>query len=150
PVASSKRRSAEGAMAKSVDKPRVIFRKKRAGHAGHHGGAWKGAYADFVTAMMALFMVLWLLTQADAKVRSQIAQYFRNPGVLPGGSVISAESNGQKARDPQVVSKDIFVLQGRTSGAQPERAAEARDNEQKRLERQAKAIEKAIDDAARE
>ena len=45
------------------DKPRVIIkRKKVAAHGGAHGGAWKVAYADFVTAMMALFMVLWLLT----------------------------------------------------------------------------------------
>src|SRR6266550_985091 len=58
--------------------------KKLKGHAAHHGGAWKVAYADFVTAMMALFMVLWLLTQADMKLRQQIAQYFRDQGVLSG------------------------------------------------------------------
>ena len=39
----------------------IIIIKKKAGHGGHHGGAWKVAYADFVTAMMALFIVLWLL-----------------------------------------------------------------------------------------
>jgi chemotaxis protein MotB len=63
-------------MPKQAEPTRIIVKRKVA-HAAHHGGAWKVAYADFVTAMMALFMVLWLLTQADVKLRSQIAQYFR-------------------------------------------------------------------------
>ena len=89
---------------------RIIIKKKKVAHAGHHGGAWKVAYADFVTAMMALFMVLWLLTQADVKLRSQIARYFRDPGVLPGGSVLSIDSNPAMSRDPEVVSRDIDVV----------------------------------------
>lgn len=44
----------------------------------HHGGAWKVAYADFVTAMMAFFMVLWLTSQ-DAKVKEAVERSFRNP-----------------------------------------------------------------------
>ena len=48
----------------------------------HHGGAWKVAYADFVTAMMALFIVLWILG-ADAKKQAAVATYFRHPSVLP-------------------------------------------------------------------
>ena len=43
----------------------IIIVKKKVSHGGHHGGAWKVAYADFVTAMMALFIVLWLLTPAN-------------------------------------------------------------------------------------
>ncbi|MFN4032073.1 MAG: flagellar motor protein MotB [Fimbriimonadales bacterium] len=54
-----------------------IVKKKNAGH-GHHGGAWKVAYADFVTAMMAFFMVMWLIGM-DAKTRAAIAAYFRDP-----------------------------------------------------------------------
>lgn len=54
-----------------------IVKKKNAGH-GHHGGAWKVAYADFVTAMMAFFMVMWLIG-LDAKTRQAIAAYFRDP-----------------------------------------------------------------------
>ena len=53
-----------------------IVRKKSHG-GGHHGGAWKVAYADFVTTMMALFIVLWAAGQ-DSKVRESIASYFRN------------------------------------------------------------------------
>jgi chemotaxis protein MotB len=61
-------------------KPRPIFviRKKVSGHGGHHGGAWKVAYADFVTAMMALFIVLWL-TSADEKIKEAVSAYFNNP-----------------------------------------------------------------------
>ncbi len=56
----------------------VIVIKKRGGHGGHHGGAWKVAYADFVTAMMSLFIVLWLMSQS-AKVRKAVAGYFNDP-----------------------------------------------------------------------
>src|SRR6187402_1128367 len=58
---------------------------KKKGEA-HHGGAWKVAYADFVTAMMALFMVLWLLASTDAQSRKEISQYFRT-GILPDGDL---------------------------------------------------------------
>jgi chemotaxis protein MotB len=61
------------------------FKKVDGGH-GHHGGAWKVAYADFVTAMMALFMVLWLLASTDAKSRKEISNYFRT-GILPEGEL---------------------------------------------------------------
>ena len=45
----------------------IIKRIKKGGHGGHHGGAWKVAYADFVTAMMAFFLVMWLINAADKK-----------------------------------------------------------------------------------
>lgn len=61
------------------------FKKVDGGH-GHHGGAWKVAYADFVTAMMALFMVLWLLASTDAQSRKEISNYFRT-GILPDGDL---------------------------------------------------------------
>ena len=56
----------------------IIIIKKKGGHGGHHGGAWKVAYADFVTAMMALFIVLWLLNTSKP-VKEAIAGYFRDP-----------------------------------------------------------------------
>jgi len=58
--------------------PPLSIIKKINRHAGHHGGAWKVAYADFVTAMMALFIVLWLLNTGD-KVKKAVASYFRDP-----------------------------------------------------------------------
>ncbi|HNS15406.1 MAG TPA: flagellar motor protein MotB [Syntrophorhabdaceae bacterium] len=59
---------------------RIIVKKKK-GHSGHHGGAWKVAYADFVTAMMALFIVLWIVGQSS-NVKGAIAAYFKEPGVF--------------------------------------------------------------------
>jgi chemotaxis protein MotB len=56
----------------------IIIIKKKSGHGGHHGGAWKVAYADFVTAMMALFIVLWLLNTSKP-VREAVAGYFKDP-----------------------------------------------------------------------
>lgn len=58
--------------------PVYIIVKKSKGHGGHHGGAWKVAYADFVTAMMALFIVLWLLS-SDEKVKKAVGGYFQDP-----------------------------------------------------------------------
>jgi len=57
--------------------PIIVIRKK-GGHSGHHGGAWKVAYADFVTAMMSLFIVLWLMGSSE-KVKRAVAGYFNDP-----------------------------------------------------------------------
>ncbi|MGH9673580.1 MAG: flagellar motor protein MotB, partial [Bryobacteraceae bacterium] len=59
-------------------RPVIIIRKKKAAHGGHHGGAWKVAYADFVTAMMALFIVLWLMNSSK-QVREAVGGYFKDP-----------------------------------------------------------------------
>ncbi|MBU0775979.1 MAG: flagellar motor protein MotB, partial [Alphaproteobacteria bacterium] len=58
--------------------PRPIIVKKIIvdGHGGHHGGAWKVAYADFVTAMMAFFLLMWLLGATNEKQRKALADYF--------------------------------------------------------------------------
>ena len=62
-----------------MDKTRpIVILKKKGGHGGHHGGAWKVAYADFVTAMMALFIVLWLLN-CSKKVQEAVGGYFKDP-----------------------------------------------------------------------
>ncbi|KPQ17996.1 MAG: chemotaxis protein MotB [Rhodobacteraceae bacterium HLUCCO18] len=57
-------------------RPLIIKRKKVSGGDGHHGGAWKVAYADFVTAMMAFFMMMWLLNATTEQQRKGIADYF--------------------------------------------------------------------------
>jgi chemotaxis protein MotB len=92
--------------------PQVIVKiKKRKAH-GHHGGAWKVAYADFVTAMMALFIVLWLLTQADLQLRQQIARYFRNPSVLSGGSTLGDVTAPAKTDRTRPLDATISLVQG--------------------------------------
>ena len=59
-------------------KPIIIIKRNKKGHGGHHGGAWKVAYADFVTAMMALFIVLWLLSSSE-QVQKAVGGYFNDP-----------------------------------------------------------------------
>ncbi len=61
-----------------ADQRPIIVIKKKGGHGGHHGGAWKVAYADFVTAMMALFIVLWLLNSSK-QVQDAVGGYFKDP-----------------------------------------------------------------------
>jgi len=83
-------------MAKKTAKPIIIKKVKKGGHGGHHGGSWKVAYADFVTAMMAFFMVMWILGM-DEQTRQAVEGYFSNPvGYKKGyGSGSSPISNGQ-------------------------------------------------------
>src|SRR6195952_4654847 len=57
----------------------VVRRKKKSGHGGHHGGAWKIAYADFVTAMMAFFLLMWLLGSTSKYDKQGIEDYFNTP-----------------------------------------------------------------------
>jgi len=79
----------------------IIIIKRGGGHGGHHGGAWKVAYADFVTAMMALFIVLWLLNTSK-QIQEAVGGYFKDP---TGTSKMVG--NGQKgAADNIAVSKD--------------------------------------------
>lgn len=73
------------------DKKQPIVIKKIVKGGGHHGGAWKVAYADFVTAMMAFFLLLWLLGISDEAMRGGISEMFKNPSPLigPGGASTS-------------------------------------------------------------
>jgi chemotaxis protein MotB len=80
----------------------IIKRVKKSGHGGHHGGAWKVAYADFVTAMMAFFLLMWLINTTTPEQKRGIADYFApqsiaqtlsgSGGVL-GGKVMGQESS---------------------------------------------------------
>src|SRR5215216_2969525 len=91
-----------------------MARKKAAAH---HGGAWKVAYADFVTAMMALFMVLWISSQ-DEKILIATSKYFQNPfnspldassGVMPGNNNKSSQSEGKEVGDEKEPSRNKAI-----------------------------------------
>lgn len=73
---------------KAGDKPPIIIKRIKKGGHGHHGGAWKIAYADFVTAMMAFFLLMWLLGSTTKGDLQGIADYFQTPlkVALQGGS----------------------------------------------------------------
>lgn len=72
----------------------IIVIKKKVNHGGHHGGAWKVAYADFVTAMMALFIVLWLLN-SSIQVRKAISAYFQDPSGTGSHSGSASTGTGE-------------------------------------------------------
>ena len=81
-----------------------IVKKKKRGHGGHHGGSWKVAYADFVTAMMAFFMVMWLLSM-DQKMKDAIEGYFSNPvgfkkGFSAGQNIMSTGNSPAGEQKP--------------------------------------------------
>jgi chemotaxis protein MotB len=62
-------------------KPLIVIKKITVAAAGHHGGSWKVAFADFMTAMMAFFLVMWLLAQSD-QTKKSVAEYFSTPSVI--------------------------------------------------------------------
>jgi chemotaxis protein MotB len=87
----------------------IIVVRKRAAHVAHHGGAWKVAYADFVTAMMALFIVLWLMNSSD-HMRKAIAGYFNDPR----GSTTTIGTDRAGAGDALALSRnDLRDLKAR-------------------------------------
>jgi chemotaxis protein MotB len=95
-------------------KPIIVKKIKKGGH-GHHGGAWKIAYADFVTAMMAFFLLMWLLGSTTKEEKQAISDYFQNPSAIsgPGGASTSMIKIGG--------GKDVTYSEGDTKrGSNPE------------------------------
>jgi chemotaxis protein MotB len=113
---------------KAGQAPIIVVRRTKKHH-GFHGGAWKVAYADFVTAMMAFFLVMWLSAQ-DSRVRKAIAGYFQEPGVMQYEKSNSVIQMGPGGIDP---------------GSPPVVDAKAR---QKQLEEQLMAEKQVLTDAA--
>jgi chemotaxis protein MotB len=119
---------------RTKEHPIIIVRRKKAGHGGHHGGAWKVAYADFVTAMMAFFLVMWLSAQ-DSRIREAVAGYFAAPGVLPHERSNSPLETGRGGIDPS----GMTVLQRQPSALrEAEQQALAAAAERIRRETQAR------------
>ncbi len=88
--------------------PIIIKRKKIVAGDGHHGGAWKVAYADFVTAMMAFFMLMWLLNATTEKQRKGLADYFS-----PNISISRVSGGGEKdLRGDSVFAEDTLPQNG--------------------------------------
>ena len=79
-----------------------IIKKIKKSHGGHHGGAWKVAYADFVTAMMALFIVLWILGQKP-EVKEAVAGYFKDPIGFSNKSKVLIEGKANPMPDMKLM-----------------------------------------------
>ena len=142
-------------MASNDAKPTVVVRRvKKVQGGGHHGGSWKVAYADFVTAMMAFFLVMWLMAATTKEERGAISDYFRNPSPLsgtstrpapgmagPGGASTSMIKLGGAADISRGNSNDPFQNQ---QEAVPTPVDE-REREKQRLEALKQELEQAID-----
>lgn len=81
-------------------------RKKKKHDHGHHGGAWKVAFADFMTSMFALFLVLWIISSTSASQKEAVAQYFRNPTIFRAGSASPMDLGGQSRSSKQTGDQD--------------------------------------------
>jgi len=116
--------------------PTIIKRKKVVAGDGHHGGAWKVAYADFVTAMMAFFMMMWLLNATTEKQRSGIADYFTptvpinrqsggGEGMFNGNTIFSEDvltqvGTGASQARPTEANRARGQMEAENQGASPE------------------------------
>lgn len=126
-------------------RPIIIKKVKKGGH-GHHGGAWKIAYADFVTAMMAFFLLMWLLGSTSKEDLQGIAQYFQNPLMvsLSGGS-----STGDRTSIIQGGGQDLTCVDGQVKKAEvidPEELKKRlREQEAKRMQETKEKLEKMIE-----
>ncbi len=110
----------------------VIVRRKRNGDDCHHGGVWKVAYADFMTAMMAFFLVMWLINAANEETRSQVASYF-NPVKL-----VDTTTNPrglQENKDSSSGDVENRELKSEATARSNESPANAFDDKQKYMER---------------
>ena len=122
----------------------IVIKRVKHERGGHHGGAWKIAYADFVTAMMAFFLLMWLLSSTSKATLEGIAEYFKTPlkVAINGGSSVSERSSVIKGG-----GKDVTRKEGEVRKVLDLKAAET---ELERRERQAleslkKKIEQAIE-----
>jgi chemotaxis protein MotB len=149
-------------MAGKEEQP-VIVVKKKITAGGHHGGAWKVAYADFVTAMMAFFMVMWLTATMPQEQLGGIANYFKNPSVIEGRSAAMAPGamGPGGAGDAPVrifdATKPPEPAKGETEGREDGRPApmsdeeieaQAREIEKRRLEELMQELKEAIENSA--
>ncbi|MCD0501964.1 flagellar motor protein MotB [Bordetella petrii] len=115
----------------SLNNHRVVIRRKRTPRRAHHGGSWKIAYADFITAMMAFFLVMWLIAIVPKEELRSIAEYFRMPlhVALTGGPKFSAETSAIPGggQDPLRDDGDVRKSDGNRVQAEVLSDSERRD-----------------------
>jgi len=140
-------------------RPPIIIRRVRKRAPAHHGGAWKVAYADFVTAMMAFFLVMWLVGIASKDQRAAVSEYFKNPSPLEGKAAIPSTSSVGPggASDKLVPTANVLSIPGgvgpspgdpgqaRRRPSRAEAEALAREQERVRLEALKRELEQAVE-----
>ncbi len=141
-------------MAEDTVRPIIVVKRKK-NAAGHHGGAWKVAYADFVTAMMAFFMVMWLVASVTKEQRAAMFEYFHNPSMEqghsqkaapgqagPGGASTSLIKLGGGVNAPKPAAEAHTLLDSNVNVRDRQKAADAKEREQ--LESLLEELRKAI------
>jgi chemotaxis protein MotB len=104
----------------------IIIKKGKKGHAGAHGGAWKVAYADFMTAMMAFFLLMWLLSMVVPEKRAGVEQYFKEFSIFDKQNALDVRQGGAMIPDqdkPPVPQRDQLTEtaeHGKSAAVQPE------------------------------
>ena len=111
------------------NQPIVIKKVKKGGHGGHHGGAWKVAYADFVTAMMAFFLLMWLINTTSPEQKRGIADYFAPASVSESTSGSGGILGGTALGDQGVKSDGSMAVVQQLSPEAPADAEEAGKSE---------------------
>lgn len=138
---------------KDDDKPKIVF-KRHSNHEAHahHGGAWKIAYADFVTAMMAFFLVMWLLASIGKYDLEGISEYFNRPisavfsdtgsssSVLQGGGPDAVQNKGQIRKGDPVDPKNRMKVSERDKSKE-----EQKEKEKKKFEEISKKFKESIE-----
>ncbi|MEW6500701.1 MAG: flagellar motor protein MotB [Thermodesulfobacteriota bacterium] len=109
----------------------IIKKKKKGGAGGHHGGSWKVAYADFVTAMMAFFLLMWLLNMAPQEKKEEIAYYFKNFSLFKEGS--GTRSMGISTQESSQLSLEPAPPSGPATDGEMEAAAELKEQLEKEI-----------------
>jgi chemotaxis protein MotB len=136
-------------MADDTPQP-IIIKRINAAHA-HHGGSWKVAFADFATAMMAFFLMMWLMGGTTAEQKGGISQYFKNPSAVQGASPTPSPTAVQGPGGP---SSSLIKLGGSTElykNPAPAKGKESDDPSKKAVDADpVKAAEEAAKSAARE
>ncbi len=85
----------------------IIIKKVKKGHGGHHGGAWKVAYADFVTAMMAFFLLMWLINSIKPETKVEISKYFKGEEMATEGKPPTPSTDIDIPPDPDEMSEAL-------------------------------------------
>jgi len=138
----------------------IIIKKVNKGHGGHHGGAWKIAYADFVTAMMAFFLLLWLLNSVTQEQLEGISNYFApvtaststsGSGDILGGKTITEEGASESSTSRDAVTVDLPPPKAGSGGeSDSDDAGESSSNDANATEEQLKQLEEQQFDEAKE
>ena len=142
--------------------PTIVIKKVKKGGHGHHGGSWKVAFADFATAMMAFFLLMWLMGSTSEEQKGAISEYFNNPSAVPGTSTVPSPTsiNGPGGASTSMIRlgggmelhrtaaerdpNNVVTAMEATSAEQAEKAAEKLDAE--RLQSLLDQLKQAIDE----